>query len=73
MKFWNDYKELLGDALLIFFGAWMVYVFITIEILGQYGKEPNAIIRWVEIGGSWLIIVLGIDRVIQDIKRLKKK
>jgi hypothetical protein len=71
-NWWNAYKELLGDAFLIMFGGMWLYVFITIEIYGQYGREPNAIIRWAELIGGGAIVFLGIDRLVGDITRMIK-
>ena len=68
---WNLFRELLGDALIIIGGFLMLYLFVIIEIFGQFAHEPNAIIRWIEIAMGPIFIVLGIDRFIKDL-RLRK-
>jgi hypothetical protein len=69
-NWWNAYKELVGDAMVIFFGGWMVFIFITIEIYGRYGVEHNAFMRWFELIGSGAVGALGIDRFVGDIRRM---
>ena len=70
---WNLFRELLGDALIVISGFLMLYIFIIIEIYGQYAHEPNTIIRWIEIALGPAIIVLGIDRFWSDLKRRKER
>ena len=63
-----DKLEILGDIMMVAFGAVLIFKFIDIVILGSYGMEPNHYILWAEFIMSILIIVLGINRFIQDIK-----
>jgi len=70
---WNLFRELLGDALIILSGFLMLYIFIIIEIYGQYAHEPNTIIRWVEILLGPAVIILGVDRFIKDLRLRKAK
>ena len=61
--------ELLADLFLIFGGVFFVYVFIVIEVLHGYGSEPNAWIRHFEIGMGVFMVLLGVNRLIQDFKK----
>lgn len=69
-NFWEHYKELLADAMLIIFGGILIYIFVVIELLGYYGVEANAIIRRIEIIMGIPLIILGVERFIHDIRRL---
>ena len=63
-------REKLGDLLLIAAGAQFLFLFITIHIMGTYYiYEPNPIILWVETIMAAGIMVLGIDRLINDLKK----
>lgn len=62
-------KEIIGDALLIAFGIILIYIFAVIEIMGYYGQEANKYIRWVELFAGLPILLIGIDRLIEDWKR----
>ena len=70
-SFWDTYAEIIGDLLVILFGCLLLYIFVIIEILGAYGHEPNKYIRWAEITMGVPIVILGINRLIQDIKEIK--
>mgnify|MGYP001570687262 CR=1 FL=1 len=67
MKF--SWLEIIGDALLIVFGLILIYIFVTIEILGYYGMEENSIIRWIELWIGIPIIMVGLNRLIKDVKK----
>lgn len=60
-------RELLGDILLIACGIALGFIFITIKILGRFWVEPNSWILWAEIIMSACIIILGIDRLRDDL------
>jgi cytochrome c biogenesis protein CcdA len=63
------WKELIGDVLLIAFGLILIFIFVTIELLGIFGTEPNRFIRWFEMIMGIPLIVLGIERFIKDVKK----
>ena len=68
-NFWNMYGEILGDIFLILFGVMLFYIFIVIEIQGRYGQETNQFIRRLEVIMGIPIILLGINRLLKDLKR----
>ncbi len=68
-KLWGMYKELLGDLVILLCGGLLLYIFVVIELQGRYGQEPNRYIRWAEIALGPVVIALGIDRLLQDLKR----
>mgnify|MGYP001419187934 CR=1 FL=1 len=70
---WRLFKEYLGDLVTIFCGLLLLYIFVTIEIQGKYGQEPNAIIRWVEIALGPVLVFLGIDNLVRDMRQRKAK
>ena len=69
MKKWI---EILGDALIIVFGLWSLLMFVTIW---QYGTsvfiEPNSVILTIETVVAIMIILIGVERFIDDSRRLK--
>lgn len=65
----NSRWEIIGDLLLIAFGIILVYIFVVIELLGQYGQEQNSIIRRIELFMGVPIFLLGIERLIRDVRR----
>ena len=71
-KFWGGYFELLGDVLIILLGAILIYIFVTIEVLGYYAVESNALILWLEKYMGFPIIFIGVCLLIMDLKRRKK-
>ena len=64
----NRRWEIIGDLLLIAFGIILVYIFIVIELLGQYGQEQNSIIRRIELFMGVPILLLGVERFIRDVR-----
>jgi GGDEF domain-containing protein len=70
---WDEFKEFLGDALLIAFGAVLAFQFITIQIMGRYGQEPNQVILVTEIIASLMITLIGIERFIKDVNNRRPK
>jgi len=64
-------KELIGDALLIAFGVILIYIFVVIEVMGFYGQEANKYIRWAELVMGIPVILIGIERLLDDIKAKK--
>ncbi len=65
--------RILGDILVICFGFVLLYVFLSIEVLGQYGVEQNKPTRWAEIVVGLPIITLGVCLLVSDIKRAIRK
>ena len=67
---WNYVKELLGDFLIIWWGLWTIFLFSIIAIQGYVkGIEPNLWILYIELGLSVAGTALGIERLINDLKR----
>ena len=64
-----DWWEIIGDALIIAFGVLLIYIFVVIEVMGQYGYEPNKYIRWFELFMGVPMILLGINRLIKDARK----
>jgi len=65
-------KEIAGDILIIWWGVWTLFVFTWIGLFGEMRViEPNhwiLIIEWCLCAGG---IILGIERLIKDIKGRK--
>ena len=63
-------KEIIGDLLLLGTGVAYGYIFLSILFTGGYQSvEPNIWILIAEIAMSLIIILVGIDRFLGDIKR----
>ena len=60
--------EIIGDAMLVAFGVILIYIFLTIEVLGQYGHEPNRYLRWFELFMGLPLILLGVERFFRDVR-----
>ena len=66
---WDKIKECYGDAFLIVAGGWILAHLIMIELWGVIRiQEANSWILWVEIGLVSGIIILGIERLIKDLR-----
>jgi hypothetical protein len=65
---WNALLEILGDGLLMAFGLVLLYQFITIAMFGWYGREPNTPVLYTEVGMAAFILLIGINRFINDLK-----
>lgn len=72
-KNFNDFKEIIGDALIVAFGVVNVYIFLAIEVFGYFGVEQNTPIRWFEMLMGIPMIYLGIDRFLRDTKKPQDK
>ena len=66
-----DLWEIIGDGLIIVFGIILIYIFITIDVLGYYGVEDNAIIKNIELYMGMPIIALGIWHLIRDLRNMR--
>ena len=65
--------EILGDAIIIFFGAWSFYTFYLIVRYGAaYFIEPNLYILYTELVLSILAFAFGWERLIQDVRTFSK-
>ena len=64
--------EMMGNAVIIACGIFLLVIFVQIEILGYYGVEENAVMRWVEILLGPVAIALGINRHFNDIKKRRE-
>ena len=63
--------EILGNLLLIASGIMFTYQFGTIWLLGWYGREPNPAILAAEILMGLAIAFLGVNRLIDDMRKWK--
>lgn len=70
---WHDLAETIGDGCIMLLGGLLVYIFITIEVLGVYGVEPNKIIRDLEKYAGFPILALGLWRLIDDLIAIRRK
>ena len=65
--------ELIGDALILAFGALSLRVFIPIIIWGEVLiVESNSVILTTELLLAAVIVFIGIQRLIDDIRSLRK-
>ena len=63
-------KELWAGLLLVFALAWVEFhliLILTQDVVRIY--EDNIIILWIEVIGTGLLIVLAIERFINDVRR----
>ena len=70
----NMIRELLGDCLIIAFGLMMSLIFAGLWIAGEVTLYED--ILWIKVLESVLVVgitILGIERVIEDIKRYMKQ
>jgi len=68
--FFEYYKELVGNAVIIMWSGWLLFNWIVINHWGSITLyEDNLFIRYNEIGIFVLCIIIGIDRMVDDIKR----
>ena len=65
--------ELMGDALIIVLGIILIFIFVSIELLGYYGMEQNAIIRRAELCAGPLIILFGLYHFIVDVWEMENR
>jgi len=63
-------KKILGDSLLIGAGIAFLYIFLSIAITGGYmAVESNKVILVLEIIMAVFLIVVGLDRLYDDLRR----
>jgi uncharacterized membrane protein len=60
--------RIVGDLLVIGLAVSFAYIFLSIKISGFiFAIEPNQVVLWAEIAGSLLLLVIGINRFLDDI------
>jgi hypothetical protein len=60
--------RIIGDLLVIGLAVSFAYVFVSIKVSGViFAVEPNQAILWAEIAGSLMLVVIGINRFLDDI------
>ncbi len=65
-------RRFLADALLVAFGAVLVYIFGLLLIVGRYvADEPNTLKLWFEFAGSVGILVFAVFNIVKDAKNRK--
>lgn len=75
-KMWRELKEILGDAMIIFFVVWMLICFGMFWVSPTGYKlmgESNRVVLSIEIVAVAIILGLGIERLIDDIRAFRKK
>ena len=69
---WEIMKELYAGCFLIVAATWILGHLVAIKICGIIRiYEPNSIILWIEIVLLILIIALGVERLIKDLRKGK--
>lgn len=62
--------EIIGDALIIYFGITVLLIFIPVVIYDKYYiYEDIGWVLWTEITVAGLIILFGIYHLIKDLKQ----
>ena len=62
--------ELIGDALIIALGALSLHVFICLCLYGEVTLfEDRNWLRYTETGLAGLVILFGLQRLVDDLKR----
>jgi uncharacterized membrane protein len=60
--------RIIGDLLVIGLAVSFAYIFVAMKISGAvFAIEPNQVILWAEIAASLLLIVIGINKFLDDI------
>ena len=66
----NLLKEIWGNLVIILFGSFILWHFLMVLKYGAVQvQEQNPIILYFEIGAVCLLILLGIERLINDMRR----
>ena len=71
VHWWEEFKELLGDAFLIFLAGFYLVFFIMFLLDNIFIYENKRLIATVEIVSCLLLIWLGYDRLHHDLGRRK--
>jgi len=65
--------EIIGDSLIICFGSWSIFVFINLIVYkGLLLVEPSPVILWGELITAGIIVGIGIERLVDDMRRRKR-
>jgi len=60
--------RIIGDLLVIGLAASFTYIFISIKVNGYIlAFESNQVILWGEIAGSLLLLIIGINKFLDDL------
>jgi uncharacterized membrane protein len=60
--------RIIGDLLVVGLAVSFAYIFVSMKISGAvFAIEPNQAILWAEIVGSVLLLIIGINRFLDDI------
>ncbi len=63
------FTELLGDTLIISLGALSLHIFISLNLYGEVTLlEKVDWIRYMETGLAGLVVLFGVQRLIDDLK-----
>lgn len=63
-------KEILGNLFLFAGMGWICFHLVMVAIHGRFFiEEGNSIILWSEIVFTGLLALLGIERMVQDIRK----
>jgi hypothetical protein len=66
-------KEIAADIVIIAYGGFFSWVFIWVLLHGSmHIVETNIYILWIEVVVAPMLVVLGIERLIKDIKKNDK-
>ena len=67
------FLELVGDALIIAYGITFMFIFACIIAGGGVCRpyEPSVAIRWTEFIVGIIIILIGIKRLVDDVRKFK--
>ncbi len=69
---WDKIKEIYAGAFLILSAGWILVHLLLIEVFGVVRiNEPRGWILWIEIAFTIGIIILGVERLIADFRRLR--
>jgi len=65
---WNYAAEILADIFTVGFGAFMIYIFLEILMLGShYVGEPRRWLLILEIVMSLVAVLLALERFFRDV------
>ena len=64
----KHFTELMGDILIVVYGAFSTWMFAMVLFTGTFFVEPNRVILVTELVLSLVIIAVGINRYFDDLK-----
>ncbi len=65
----HPFRELLGDCFQIAGGLLVIWIFWTITVRGSWLQENILLIRNGELIAGIVMLVLGIERLIDDLRK----